>query len=236
MSVFPKKVIKNLEFIDCEFEDCLFIGAELVDCRFTNCRFKGCNPHRIRIQSTYVDPRSFVNMLDAKSHTNIGINLFEQLLRNYRESGELDFIPTAEFEYRKWKRLRVLHSEWKKLPLTQRWRKARVLLSLFFFELTAGYGWKIKRFFITSIVIFICVYAVNMLLWDRMNINASDAVLQDKDPLTVLYFSVMLMSTLGFNSINPQSGLGMVLVSLEALLGPIWVSILAAMIIKKAIR
>lgn len=194
----------------------------------------------MQINNTYIDPRSFVNMLDPKHHTNIGIDLFEKLLKNYRDHGHIDFIPIAEFQYRKWKRFRLMYprpeAEGRTLSFKKKFRRFCALLCQLFFEYTAGYGWKVSRFFVTSLIVFLCIFAINMTFWEQINLKSDDAILQNKNASTVLYFSIMLMSTLGFNSINPQSGLGMVLVGLEALAGPIWISILAALIIKKAIR
>jgi hypothetical protein len=237
---FSKKTIQGLSFTECEFEDCLFISSIWVNCKFDSCRFRGCNTYRMQINNTYIDPRSFVNMLDPKRYTNIGIDLFEKLLKNYRDNGHIDFIPTAEFEYRKWKRFRLMYPRpdagWNTLSFRKKIERSCSLISQLFFEYTAGYGWKISRFFGTSVFAFLCIFSINLIFWEQMSLKANDAILQNKDPLTILYFSIMLMSTLGFNSINPQSGLGMALVSLEALAGPVWISILAALIIKKAIR
>ena len=88
---FSKTELAHFEFANCKFEKCLFIGSVFKNCRFRNCQFVSTNMHRVEFNSVFIDPHSFQNFLNRKDHKNIGVHLYQELLRNSRQESPARF-------------------------------------------------------------------------------------------------------------------------------------------------
>ena len=101
---FSKTHISGIIFQDCIFNQCLFIDAAIENCEFHNCRFVSSNMYKIAISQTYIDPLSFSKCLDKKKHQNIGVHLYQVLLKNSRDEDQIIFERDAQFFFQRWKR------------------------------------------------------------------------------------------------------------------------------------
>ena len=101
---FSRTTIKNIIFNNCTFRNCLLIGSRIVDCEFHNCHFILTNTHKINIHNTYIDPESFRKCLKKNTHQNIGVHLYQILLKNCRTSEQIEFERDAQFNFLRWKR------------------------------------------------------------------------------------------------------------------------------------
>jgi hypothetical protein len=230
---FSKTRLKNVVFRNCSFKDCLFIGTEFIDCEFHECRFHGCNPHKSTFQGCYIDPSVFAKLLDSRQHTNIGLHLFNQLEQNARKQEQHEFVATAAYYYRRWRRL----------DLNWRYRQGRISrvkwLSQWtpniLYDLIAGYGWRISRFLLSSLVLLTVAILANYVLWEDLGMQMAYPKNGPK-LLISAYFTIVTLSTLGYGDITPASTIGMFAASVEALLGLIWLSILASVVFRRVFR
>jgi hypothetical protein len=230
---FSKTKLANLVFRDCVFRDCLFIGTEFFNCEFHDCSFERCNPHKATFESCYIDPARFARLLDPRTQANIGVHLFNQLEQNARDREQHEFVATASFLYRKWRR----HYSWFRYEQghVRAWRFWPKWLLDKTYDLVAGYGWRAGRFLGWSAVLFLIVATVNLILWDRLGMSFASP--KAGPPwLTAWYFTIVTFTTLGYGDITPTSQLGMVAASTEALLGLLWLSTLASVVFRRIFR
>ena len=230
---FAKTKISGVEFTNCTFKDCLFIGARFEECEFHGCSFEGCNPYKVTFEKTYIDPKCLEKMLKPREHSNIGVNLFQQLMRNSVDMHQPDFAITSEFNFRKWQRHQLLHKI--RTKQVSRWSYPVKWLPDFLFYLFAGYGLRAKFFLAWTIALLILLVGFNSVFWNRFVMMGSDGPVKDSSLVEVLYFSIVTITTLGFGDLMPRSNFGMLAVSAQALLGITWMAILATIIVKKII-
>ncbi|HVF58539.1 MAG TPA: ion channel [Thermoanaerobaculia bacterium] len=230
---FSKTRLESLVFRRCHFIDCLFIGTEFVACEFHACRFEGCNPHKATFERCYVDPECFARMLNAREHANIGVHLFNQLEQNARDQEQHEFVASAAYLYRKWKRYllnwRRRQGELGVMQWALRWLPDKL------YDALVGYGWRISRFLAWSGVLFVAVSMLNYMLWPMLQMHLA-APKDGPTWLLAVYYTVVTLTTLGYGDITPGSRLGMALASGEAFLGLLWLSILASVIFRRVFR
>jgi hypothetical protein len=230
---FTKTRLKDIIFRNCTFTDCLFIGTNFIGCEFHDCHFQGCNLHKAAFQRCYVDPSAFARLFDPREHTNIGLHLFNQLEQNARNQDQHEFLAAAAYYYRKWRRF----------DLNWRLRRGRIRRVEWFsqwapnilYDWIAGYGWRTSRFILSSIVMLAIVVLTNYELWEYFDMHMAHA----KNGLRLLvsaYFTIITMSTVGYGDITPTSPVGMLAISVEAILGLIWLSILASLVFRRIFR
>lgn len=230
---FSKTVIEKVVFRECSFLDCLFIGATFRKCEFHDCTFEGCNPHKISFEDSYIDPNCFKKLLDPHNHTNIGLHLFNQLLQNARKQEQDTFINSAAYLYNKWSRY---HLNWKhqkghvgKLNWILKWTPN------YLYDLVAGYGWKIQNFIVSSVVFLFLVSFANYLLWDHLGMVGIDSK-NGTNLIVSTYYTIVTLTTLGYGDIFPTTPTGMILASVEAIIGLLWLGILVSIIFRRVFR
>lgn len=228
-----KTSIENVVFRDCLFFDCLFIGTVFRKCEFHNCRFKGCNPHKILFEDTYIDPLSFENLLDPYEHTNIGLHLFNQLEQNARKQEQYPFIASAAYLFKKWSRY---HLNWmRRKKYIGSWKWILKWIPDYLYDLIAGYGWKIQKFLVSSIILIILITGCNHFFWQQLGMTGADSK-GGSNWIVSAYYTVVTLTTLGYGDITPTTQTGMALASFEAIIGLIWLSILASIIFRRFFR
>jgi hypothetical protein len=144
-----KVVFERVTFRRCEFRDCLFVGSEFIDCEFHSCKFIDCNTHKFNLKNVYLDPAAFsLDRSYRKSHSNIGVYLFQELYRNASEGHWNHFIPLADVKRRRWRR----HQLWYEIGQGDKRRIeiARQIASDIMFDIFAKYGYGPFRFFTIS--------------------------------------------------------------------------------------
>jgi uncharacterized protein YjbI with pentapeptide repeats len=223
---FSHTTIIGFEFTDCTFQGCLFIGTIFRDCRFTSGSFIECNPYRIEFQGCYVDPRSFDNCIHDHKYSNIGVYLFQEILRNSRQQGQPEFSDEARFRFMKWKRNQikqsVLGKSWR---IT--WRSRFNFTGLSIYEFSAGYGMRLGRLTLSSACVLFFFSAVNWKLATAMGLPST------LSPVDAFYFSTVTVTTLGFGDITPTTPFGRVVVSGEAITGFVLFALLTSTMYRK---
>jgi len=233
---FSKTKIVNVTFTNCKFEDCLFIDTSISGCWFNDCDFKCVNFHRVRIENTYMNPNSLNQALDKRKHTNIGLNLFSQLLKDNKGQQNISFARSAEFMYWSWHRYRIWH---KLLDGDQEIRPNFVKSIRLFFEwiiskmlsVASGYGLKplrfisISLFLLTTVALFLYTFRSEFAFTssDRINTESFEAI---------LYYTAVTATTLGYGDITPTSELGMLVASCISVAGLVWLGALTSVIVK----
>ena len=218
---FSKTVISGIMFNRCRFIDCLFIDTSFIDCEFHGCSYKGCNPHKIELKNTYIDPRLLEDVVDKIKFANIGVYLFQQLYKNAMEMEQRKFARTAEFNLHKWERY-ILDDKHRRKQIGKA-QYAKEWVPNYLFYLFAGYGLQFKFFATWTFVITSIFIAMNYLLWDSLGIVRPDNIEEERDIITVVYYTVM---TLGrFSDLAPGSEFGRVLFLVETFFGLIIVAL-----------
>jgi len=102
---FSKIQITNLDFDKCTFTDCLFHFSKIKNCRFHECEFKNCYMHKVAISETYLDPLSLIDATPKENrYANIGIHLFQVLMKNSRDEVQPSREASARFHFKYWER------------------------------------------------------------------------------------------------------------------------------------
>jgi hypothetical protein len=231
---FAKTELKGIEFRRCTFIDCIFIGTRFDSCEFHDCRFDYCNPYKSSFVNTYINPEVFAKTIDPKKHSNIGVWLFQQLLENSVKCQQPEYAQTAQYLFRKWRRYQYTYEySQKKIKF---WFYVRKWLPSALYDYLAGYGIRIVPFLRLTIILLLTTTAVNYFYWTHFSMNMPISADGYRSWVMSFYYTVITMTTLGYGDITPRSNIGMIAASAEALLGLIWLSLLASIIIKRVIK
>lgn len=229
---FAKTTITGVIFRDCSFIDCLFIGTHFVSCEFHRCTFKGCNPHKVVFKDTYINPSVFEGMLHPVEHSNIGINLFQQLYNNSTQMHQPEFADTAEFNRSKWLRynLNYQYPGWKKKDpkFISEWLKN------YLFYILAGYGIRSKFWVAWGSIVLVISVAVNFFSWDCLRITGRDGLVVEREFIKALYYTVTI--PVGVGDLTPASGIGRLIFLGEAFWGLVVLSLFVTWLVKRAMR
>ena len=231
---FKRTTISGIVFTNCTFEDCLFLGARFVDCEFHKCRFVGTNLHHSVFQSTYIDPALFVGIFDHKKQSNIGVSVFQALMRNAEETRQRSFAARAEYHFLQWKRYQLNYQRHSGEIGFVEWLKAWLPNLLYF--CFAGYGLR-ARFFLAWGALFIgLAWGTTTYWWSDLGMLYLGQPKPTVTPLESLYFSVVTIATLGYGDSVPTAPLGMVLVIFEVLAGVLLFGVFVALLGRKVVR
>jgi hypothetical protein len=232
---FKNVTVENVAFHDCIFEDCRFIGTEFRSCEFHDCEFRRCNTHKIQFDRTYIDPLSFIKMPDKNKYWNIGVYLFQQLLRNSSEMHQAEFADAAEYEFKRWKRYEFAY-KWRNRD-GRRWRNAKRWLVNMFWFVVSGYGLKPLRVVCWLTILLLGVVTVNYNFWTWFDFNSSSGLSVSQPTVALaIYYSVVTLTTLGYGDVTPRSSFGLITTSVEVVFGLIALGILASALVKKVLR
>lgn len=231
---FSKTELIGLEFQNCKFKDCLFIGATIRNTEFHQCTFEGCNPHKIVFQDTYIDPSIFSGMLNEKEHSNIGVHLFQSLLRNSVSTQQRDFAQVAEFYFRRWQRYQ--HNYEARTGRISRSAWLRSWIPSVVFEYFAGYGLRSRYLAVWTAVLLIVIGVFNYAFWHQLGIAAATEAPQQRSFTDAIYFTVITMTTIGYGDFVPTTAFGRLSVAFEGGIGLVLLGTFAATVIKKLVR
>ena len=232
---FSKTAFAQMTFTDCTFEDCLFIGSAFLEVQFHRCRFKNCNFYKVSLTKCYFDP-NFMEF-DAKyrkTHANIMTELYHTLLINAKSEFQHRHAEDAEISFREWL---ILQKDYERrsgkiVPLRygMEWAISKVGYHAY------GYGNRPLRFTITSAIALLACSAIIHILWPVLGMHINGHFIERGSFLDSLYYTVVVTTTLGFGDVVPTLTGGRLLTSLLSILGIVWFSLLAAMVIKKVVR
>lgn len=229
---FAKTHIDYIEFTDCQFENCLFTGANITNSRFNNCKFINCNFYRTEIQNCFIDPRSFEHCMDKTKYANIGVGLFQELLNNSRQQAQPAYSREAQFQFSRWQR----YLKWADIrqPNIAFRRLLKTLLEIFLawiFEITTGSGTRLRNLVITSMIALTLVTVINYFGRYTFGLEMGGECVRTFGE--VLYFTIIVVTSVGFGDITPTSSIGQFVVALEAVGGFITFALLVSMIFKR---
>ena len=226
---FSNTRVRGFEFSRCRFEDGLFLSTVFEDCRFIQCEFINCNFSRAEFDSVFIDPKCFIRATPKNGYENIGVYLFQQLLRNSKREGQPDFTDESQFWFRHWL-MRQHLSEIRMLPLScNKVLKIARLAFLGFYQISMGSGMRVGRLFVTI--------GITVIVLSIFNLFALESIKSSSGPLNgfvdALYFTTVVLTTLGFGDFVPMNSNDRLIVSFEALLGYLILAILASTIYRK---
>jgi hypothetical protein len=231
---FAKTEFTSIEFRRCRFVDCLFIGSRFISCEFHDCHFDGCNPYKASFENTYINPEVFANTLDRRKYSNIGVWLFQQLLENSVRCQQPEHALTAQYLFRKWLRYQYEY-EYSQNRLGM-WQYFRKWLPSLLYDVLAGYGIRLVPFLRLTIILLLLATAVNYSGWTYFSMSMPMPADLVSSWAMSFYYTVATMTTLGYGDITPRSTAGMFAASVEALLGLLWLSLLASIVIKRVVK
>ena len=214
---FKQTTITDFEFTNCTFQRCLLISTIFGNCRFTSCRFVSCNPHRVEFEECFVDPRPFVECIPERRYANIGVYLFQELLRNSRQQAQPDFTDEAQYHFRRWQRFQLHQELGKAQPLRSKCRMGLRFVAFLVFDWTTGSGMRLGRLMISALALLLFVSVSNWAFACSFGLQDGTKIIGNF--VDALYFSTVVMTTLGFGDITPTTLLGRLAVSGEAILG-----------------
>ena len=236
---FSKTHLSHLDFKDCTFTDCKFVGSIIENCVFRKCSFIRCNFYKSVISNCEIDPTSFKNCADKETSPNIGAGLFRELLHNSRQIANPDYSREARYQLRRWQRyekLRELKLKWATSRILSRsiFEVAEMSVSLcrdWVYEFFFGYGMRLKNFIYTSFGLLILLTMVNWVFQDSFRLTLNGKTVEGF--FDALYFSVIVVTTLGFGDITPEALTGRIVVAFEALIGFVMFAVLTSIIFKR---
>ncbi len=239
---FSKTKLDKVVFINCSFEDCLFIGTEIENCEFHNCKFKNCNTHKIKISKTYVNPSSFSNCFSNIGQSNVAVHLFQQLINNSIDEGQSEFRRFAEYNFKKWQDRLVINKFWNKEPY-------EISLGEFIkqyppswlYRYFFGYGLRLRNFILSFAGIFILFFAINYCNWSKYELTQKDLAINvyDKDSVNMasnFYYTLDATTKLVDSQFQATTNYGMVWLTLQSVVGFIFLSALVTIILNRFVK
>ena len=230
--------ISDVGFVNCTFDKCLFIGTKIKNSVFRNCRFVSTNMYKVSISGTYIDPRSFRECLHKKEHQNIGVGLYQQLLKNYRDEDQIEFEREAQFQFYRWKRLQVgwevRNSLRERDGETSQWETIKKALNFFgrsLWEGLLGSGVRLRRFFLTAIISVFALSVMNYYFSQSFGLCFSGGTLEQI--ISAFYYTTISLTTLGYGDIVPKEPVGQVAAIFQSVFGFFMFAMLASMLYRR---
>ena len=231
-SSFSSTHLLFLDFTNCVFEDCLFVGSAIEKCTFSGCTFSNCNFFECHIENCYVDPDSFEGCIDRHEYPNIGASLYRELMQSSKQIGEPEFTRKAQYHFMKWTRYEKKKTAKEKGNgiLNRVWANVQTLPS-WFLDVTTGYGMRLRRVIGTSFWSFVLISLLNYFFRSAFGLTLDDSPI--KGLIEAFYFTAIVITSLGFGDITPATPLGQAVVSLEAVGGFFMFAVFASMLYRR---
>lgn len=229
---FSKTHISYVEFINCNFEKCLFIGSIIEKCRFNNCSFYNCNFYRCQFNETFVDTRSFDKCIPDDRYANIAVGLYQELLHNSRQQDLASFSMVAQCNFHRWQRRRIYQDDW--VNGSGFWKRTIVILQVFkswLIDISSGYGMRLINFSFTACLFLLFLTLLNYLFRFQLGLGFREEI--SSGLVDSFYFTSVVGTSLGFGDVVPKTDIGRIVVSLEAIAGFVVLATLVSMIFRK---
>jgi len=239
---FSKTKFDKVVFINCSFEDCLFIGTEIENCAFHNCKFKNCNTHKIKISKTYVNPSNFTKCVDKIGQSNVAVHLFQQLINNSIDEGQSEFRRLAEYNFRKWQDRLAINKFWNKEPYKiSLWEFIKQFPLSWLYSYSFGYGLRLRNFILSFVGIFILFFAINYCNWAKYELAQKDLAISvyDKDSVNIasnFYYTLDATTKLVDSQFQATTNYGMIWLSVQSIVGLIFLSALVTIILNRFVK
>lgn len=241
---FSKSKIQGLIFDDCTFKDCLFIYSNIVDCEFHDCNFINCNTYKISIQNTYIPPSSFKKCLNESEHQNIGVHLYQVVLRNAKTQDQPKHEAESRYQFERWRRFQKLY-EFRKLKFSRkdnRVTKRKVvllwqILKMWLGQHLFGYGIKVTAFIRTVTALFGAAWFLNFKYSSEFGLKISETEVAQFDfiekSVATFYYTVVTFTTVGYGDITPSTWEGQLAASGQSVIGFLSFALLVSMFFRK---
>lgn len=228
---FTRTQIEKISFHDCVFDQCLFIGTQIKNCEFHDCKFIDSNTHKIGFERVYINPKSFKNCLKSRSDQNIGVHLYQRLLRNSNNESQREFARVAAFQLNLWKGNLSLHDSRENFGLG--YKKTIKSIKLFFVFLGLYYWGSVGAgVYMTGLAnllfnIIIVTSGINYLF--RKALGLDDII----NFIDSIYFTMITFATIGYGDITPSNSLGKIVIALEGFLGFFLLVLVASLAVER---
>lgn len=239
---FSKTKLDKVVFINCSFEDCLFIGTEIENCEFHNCKFKNCNTHKIKIYKTYVNPSNFSNCFNKIGQSNVAVHLFQQLINNSIDEGQSEFRRFAEYNFKKWQDKLAINKFWNKEPYKiSLWEFIKQYPLSCLYRYSFGYGLRLRNFIFSFASIFILFFAINYYNWSKYELAQKDIAISvyDKDSVNFasnFYYTLDATTKFVDSQFQATTNYGMIWLSLQSIVGFVFLSALVTIILNRFVK
>ena len=232
---FSKTLFRRMTFTDCEFEDCLFIGARFTEVQFHRCKFVNCNFYKCALSKCYLDPNCFsFSPSLKKTHANIMTELFHSLLVNAKSESQHRHAEDAEIMFRRWLLWQRSYDRRTKKISDCRFAKEWLLSKAG--DCVFGFGYRPFKFAVSSILFLLLCSVLTHVSWPALGMHNSNGVIRDDSFINAIYYTVVVTTTLGFGDIIPTTVPGQLFASFLSVVGLIWFSLLAALVIRRVVR
>ena len=225
---FTRTVIRNVDFYECVFRQCLFIKSQIENCEFHDCRFIDTNTHKIEFKGVYIDPISFEDCLSPKDHQNIGNHLYQRLMNNSNDENQPVFGRLASFEFNRWMSYQLTYEAKRKWKTNKSEAIGLQLNSLGrkFWGLW-GAGVFLDRFILCFITVILILSTINFSLRTMMGLP------DVKIFLDAVYFTVITLTTIGYGDITPSEPWGKVIMAGQGFMGFFLFALAASIILRR---
>ncbi|MBW9399367.1 hypothetical protein FHC51_05945 [Leclercia sp. EC_58] len=228
---FKDTTFNKVRFIRCTFESCIFMGAVFNNCQFTDCIFTNTNTNtnKIKLIDCLLDPKSFDDNFDLINDTNIAINLYQELYKNSAREYQSDHALYSLYK-KKNSEYHHFRSQLERGVITEKeYNKQRILY--YFHDFISGYG--LKTFNVVRLL------AILIILFSLMNYIFNSFIFDSSVDFSLIdsfYFTCVTITTLGFGDITPCTAIGKLIVSIQAMLGFVVLSLFMASVVNKAVK
>lgn len=202
--------IENCDFRNCRFDRCLLNRTQIIDCEFHDCQFIDTNTNKIRVDGTYLEPRSFDECLDPDLDQNIGTHLYQKLMNNSADEMQPRFYRYAVYQFNRWSYLQSWY-EFKNYSRKKQRSKFAYLADWFLRKTWSGVGAGVflDRFFCCSGLLVLLYSTVKFSLRDWMGLHDIQSFWDS------LYFTIITLTTIGFGDITPSALPGRAVVAIQ---------------------
>ena len=221
---FSKTTISDVIFHNCTFHQCQLIATKIENCEFHGCQFVETNTHKIAIKETYLDPLSFSKCLNRRTHQNIGVHLYRELLLNSRNERQVEFERDAFFLFFRWKRYQdayELRNGWSNATKGKEYLASlrvggNILLRLGW-EKLFGCGVRLRYFILTVLFTLVLTTCLNYALRVEFGLTLGENPISSWSE--AFYFTTVSLTTLGYGDITPTTMVGRVAASIQSVIG-----------------
>lgn len=211
--------INDTRFFRCKFRNCIFAGSIIEGCEFVDCSFEGVNFDKVSINSTLFDPDQLDKNFGYKNDSNIAISTYQSIYKNSINEHQHLYAIQSLYMLRRSKYINLL---WRIDGSYNRFKVGRIC-KLLLGGMLWVLGWGLRPMRMVFVFLFV------VLLTAFFNFLAAEIFFNCKKQfLDMLYFTVVVFTSLGFGDITPYTTIGKLAVASQALIGFLGLSLLIA--------